>query len=109
MGVIPTRPQIESVRIPARPDRDVGVGPLVRVSGAGPVQQAELVIGQVEQEPPEHPGELGGTGAVVGVGGLAEPPGVVEDGEEPDDLDVRPRLSAKRRPFSSTLAQWATP
>ena len=62
------------------------------------MEQAELAVGQVEQPAPERPGELGGTGAVVGVRALVDPPGVVEDGEEPDHLDVRTRLLGQAEP-----------
>jgi len=62
------------------------------VAFVGPVQQSELVVGQVEQPAPGRPGELGGTGSVIGARDLVDPPGGVEHGEEPDDSHVRPRL-----------------
>ena len=45
--------KIQPVGVPAGLDRDVGMRPLVRVPGTGPVQQAELVVRQVEQEAPQ--------------------------------------------------------
>ena len=81
LGLARPRAEVQAVGVPAGLDRHVGMRPLVRVPGAGPMEQAELVVGQVEQATPERPGKLGGTRAVVGVRVLIDPPGVVQDGE----------------------------
>ena len=47
----------------------------------------------------ERRGELGGTGAVIRVRALVDPPRVVEDGEESDHLDVRTRLPGQAEPI----------
>ncbi len=56
------------------------------------VDPPELVIRQVERPTPERQGELGGTGAVLGVRDLIDPAGVVPHGEEADHSEVGTRL-----------------
>src|SRR5207248_2225444 len=51
-----------------------------------------------EEPAPERPGELGGPGAVVGVGALIDPPGIVQHGEQPNYVDIRPRLLGQAEP-----------
>ena len=85
------------------------MGPLVRMPGAGPVEQAELGVGQLEQAAPKRRGKLRGTGTVVRVGALVHPSGVVEHGEEPDHLDVRPRLRGQAEAVLQDPRPWATP
>jgi hypothetical protein len=92
-------PEVEAIGVPASLDRHVGVRPLVGMPGAGPMQEEERAVGQVEQPAPERPGELGGSGSVVGIGGLVDPSGVVEDAEPPDHLDVRSGLLGESKPI----------
>jgi hypothetical protein len=78
-GVIPDPSQVEPIGVPAGPDGDLGVGPLVGVPDAGAVEQVEVGVGQVEQAASEGSGELGGPGAVLGIGELTFPPKVPND------------------------------
>jgi len=80
--------KVEPVGVPAGLDRDVGMSPLVSVPGTSTVQEPELVVRQVEQQPPQIQGESGGTWTVIGVSTFVHPLGVVEDGEKLHDLDV---------------------
>ena len=84
--------QIQPVRVPTSLDCHVRVIPLVRVTCAGPMQEPKVMVIQIENATKQFSRELGGTGAVFGIGHLAEPPRIVEDGEQRDDFHVRTRL-----------------
>ena len=56
--------------------------------GTRTVKEAEILVRQVEQQPPHFQGESGGTWTVLGVNTFVHPLGVVEDGEKLHDLDV---------------------
>ncbi len=60
----------------------------MRVTGAGSVQQPEIVVGQVEHLASEFSSELSSTASVVRVAAFADTLGVVEDGEQLNGLDV---------------------
>jgi len=90
--------KVEPVGVPAGLDRDVGMSPLVSVPGTSTVQEPELVVRQVEQQPPQIQGESGGTWTVIGVSTFVHPLGVVEDGEKLHDLDVGTGLLGKPKP-----------
>ena len=81
-----------------------GCGALVGMPRAGAMQQLEVGVGQLEHQAAERPGELRRRGTVIGVLALADPPGVVQDGEELHDLDPAPVSSASRSPLASTRA-----
>lgn len=80
--------KIKTVRVPARLDGYVGVRPFMRVASAGPVEQPELPIGQVECSAPKISGEICGTLSVVRVSAFVEPPRIVKNGEERNDFRV---------------------
>ena len=90
MGRDPNAAQVEPVRVPAGLDRRVGVGPLVSMAIAGPMEEQEFVVGEIKQTPAQRHCEFGGAGAVLGVPALIEASRVVQDGEELDDFEDRP-------------------
>ena len=101
--------QVQAVGIPARLDRDVGLGLAVRVTGAGFVKKIELLVGKNEPLITKGQGEVSTPLSVAAIGAFIHTTGIVEDGEELHDFDVGLGFPASRMPFSKTLAQWPTP
>ena len=101
--------QVEPIGVPARLDRDVGMSPLVSVPVAGQVQEAELVVRQVEQQPAHFASESGGTRTVLGIQVFVHSPAVMKDGEKLHDLDAGTGLLAQPKPVFQNPAQWAIP
>ena len=52
-GMMPTRIKVKPVGVPAGVEHDVGVRPLMCVPGTSSMQQTEIGIRKIEQEPPE--------------------------------------------------------
>ena len=70
----PNSTKIEAVGIPAGLDRHVGMRPLMRVARAGPIQQAELVVVEIEDVATQFRSKLGGTRPMLGIGNFVDPP-----------------------------------
>jgi hypothetical protein len=64
------------------------MSPFMGVARARTVQETELQVGQVEQEPSQFQGKGGGTGTMTRVSELVDPLRVVEHREKLHDLDA---------------------
>lgn len=90
--------KVETIGVPAGLDRDIGMRPLVSVPRTRAVQQAKLVVRQVEQQPSHFQGEGGSSWTMFGVSTFVDSLGVVEDGEELHDLDAGSGLLGDPQP-----------
>lgn len=84
--------EIQSVGIPASADGGVVVVMPVGVPSACVVEQLEVLVRQIEPSAAHLGGELRTAPAVVGVMAIVLSPGVMEEGEQPNDLDDGPGL-----------------
>lgn len=85
----PNSTEIETVGIPAGLDRHIGMRPLVGVAFAGTIQQPEFVVVEIENTAPKLGGELSGTRSMFRISDFVDPPRIVQDGEQGDDIDAR--------------------
>jgi hypothetical protein len=79
--------QVEPVCVPADADRRIGADHAVGVTGAGLLQQAELVVVQ-RQELPEAAGERSAALSVLGIVAVVQPHRVVEEREQERDVGI---------------------
>ena len=66
--------EIEPVGVPAGLDCDIGMSSLVGVPGAGPTQNSEFLIREIEHSASQFGGELGTESSMIRVGGLLHSP-----------------------------------
>lgn len=85
----PNSTEIEAVGIPAGLDRHVGMIGFVRVALARSIQQPKLVVVEIENTASKLGGELSGTRSMFRISDLVDPPRIVQDGEQGDDIDAR--------------------
>lgn len=64
--------------------------PLVRVSVAGFVQQANSFVVEIENDATQFHRKLSRPWTMLGISNFVLPPGIVEDGEQLHDLDIGP-------------------
>jgi len=84
----PDTAQIQSIGVPTSLQGQVTVRIAVGVQPAGLEEQLESRVVEVDQAPPQRRGELGSAKSVAIVANFVDPPGVMEQGEERDDLWV---------------------
>ena len=101
--------EVEPVGIPAGSYRDPGDCLAAGVAGAGLDQQVQPLGVQVEDGPGKSPGQRGAARAVLRVAAVIVAAGVVEVGEEFDDIGPRAGEPASRRPFARTRSQCPRP
>lgn len=95
-------PAIQAVGVPTR-----AYGGVIVVMGVGMpdtrvVEQVKVLVGQVEPFAPRIGGEVCAAPTVIDVVAVMDAPGIMKQGEQPDDLDDGPVLVAGVRACIST-------
>lgn len=91
--------QIESICIPTRADGRVVVAITIRVPNAGVLKQVEILIRQLEALTSQARGVVSASFSVTRVPSIVQASAIVEDGEQPDDVNLCPGARCQNQPI----------